>query len=153
MYLLVYLAVYLRLKYSALMEYYRATMARNSGRGNWYAYCTVPKALRSILKKTKMRKSLGTSDSRIARQRLRDVESEFYKQFDRADIANHPLPTAYLALNAAVRESTITGYKDSKPIDPMDLQQLFDPELRWNWFEEIRDQAGLILASTGVDYG
>ena len=27
------------------------------------------------------------------------------------------------------------------PDDPMDLQQLFDPELRWNWFEEIRDQA------------
>ena len=152
MYLSVYLAVYLRLKYSAVMEYYRATMARNSGRGNWYAYCTVPKSLRSILKKTKMRKSLGTSDSRIARQRLRDVESEFYREFDRADIASHPLPTAYLALNAAVRASTITGYKDSKPIDPMDLQELFDPEKRWNWFEEIRDQAGLILASTGVDY-
>ena len=119
MYLLVYLAVYPQLNYGANMAYYRATMGTNAGRGNYYAYCTVPVELREVLGKRKIRKTLGTSDRRIASQKLRDE---------------------------GLRSNTITSWKNHAPVDALRLNGLFDAEERWDWYDEIRDQAGFVMS-------
>lgn len=124
-----------------------ATVARNSGRGNWYAYCTVPKALRSILKKPKIRRSLGTSDIRIANSRLREVEAGIWQEFDRASQKTHPLVASYIALAEGLDRYSFawrTYGQDTSAV--LDYSALFDSEARWLWFDEIRDQAGLVLA-------
>ena len=124
-----------------------ATVARNSGRGNWYAYCTVPKALRSILKKPKIRRTLGTSDIRIANSRLREVEASIWQEFDRASQQTHPLVATYIALADSLDMHSVAWRSYGQDASAVsDFSALFDSEERWLWFDEIRDQAGLVVA-------
>ena len=81
------------------MNYSEATMICRKNKNNyWYAYVTVPQPLRLILNKKQLLKSLGTTDRRIAKSRLREAEAELYQKLDEANFINHPLVKSATAL-------------------------------------------------------
>ena len=74
------------------LQYEEATMIPRKDKNNyWYAYITVPIPLRKILKKKQLTKSLGTSDKRIAKSRLREAEAVLFQKLDEGNFINHPL--------------------------------------------------------------
>ena len=80
-------------------KYFRATLNKRSGKKNYYAFVTVPKNLRPLLKgQRQIYKSTQTNDYEEARDKLRDLEAELYLKLDHAELANHPLSKAYDAL-------------------------------------------------------
>ncbi len=82
-----------------LGKYFRATLNKRSGKKNYYAFVTVPKNLRPLLKgQRQIYKSTQTNDYEEARDKLRDLEAELYLKLDHAELANHPLSKAYDAL-------------------------------------------------------
>jgi len=134
------------------MAYPRATLAQKSGRDNWYARVQIPERLREALGKklnVPILKSLGTTDRRIADERLRDKEAEIWREFDRADSVSHPLVIAYMALAEALQVHSITAASDHvEPVEQV-AEALFHPDDRWDYYEGMRNQAGFILASDG----
>lgn len=134
------------------MAYPRATLSQKSGRPNYYARVQIPERLREALNKkpnVPMLKSLGTTDRRIANDRLRDKEAEIWREFDRADSVSHPLVIAYMALAEALQVHSITAASDHvEPVEQV-AEALFHPDDRWDYYEGMRNQAGFILASDG----
>ena len=62
---------------------YQATMRReNKGRRLYYAYLTIPSKYRPLFKKSivQLKRSLGTTDNRIASKLLRDKEAEMIEE-------------------------------------------------------------------------
>jgi len=62
---------------------YQATMRReNKGRRLYYAYLTIPSEYRPLFKKSivQLKRSLGTTDNRIASKLLRDKEAEMIEE-------------------------------------------------------------------------
>lgn len=134
------------------MAYPRATLSQKSGRPNYYARVQIPERLREALNKkpnVPMLKSLGTTDRRIANDRLRDKEAEIWREFDRADSVSHPLVIAYMALADAMQVHSITAASEYVEAPERVAEALFHPDDRWDYYEGIRNQAGFVLASDG----
>ncbi len=90
------------------LQYEEATMILRKDKNNyWYAYITVPIPLRKILKKKQLTKSLGTSDKRIAKSRLRETEAVLFQKLDEANIAEHPLVKSATALQEVVYDAEL----------------------------------------------
>lgn len=134
------------------MAYPRATLSQKSGRPNYYARVQIPERLREALNKkpnVPMLKSLGTTDRRIADDRLRDKEAEIWREFDRADSVNHPLVTAYMDLAEALQVHSTTAASGYVDLPEITAGALFHPDDRWDWYEGLRNQAGFLLSSDG----
>ena len=117
------------------LQYEEATMIPRKDKNNyWYAYITVPIPLRKILKKKQLTKSLGTSDKRIAKSRLRETEAVLFQKLDEANSAEHPLVKSATALQEVV----------------------YDAELKWSgndWFDsEVRFKAYRKLTDDSINF-
>ena len=131
-------------------SYPRATKSPRKDKGyTWWAYITVPESLRPLIltesgqPKKQLKQTLGTKDEREASDRLANVEADFYREFEEANKANHPL-----VLSAkAIQES-----KGIRGLDPIEPDWWFDSEHRWLAEDMIRNQAGFVMAQE-VDAG
>ena len=64
----------------------------NKGRRLWHAYLTVPPEYRSLFtNRVQIKRSLGTTDDKLASKLLRDKEAEMIEEIRKADYENHPL--------------------------------------------------------------
>ena len=64
----------------------------NKGRRLYYAYLTIPSEYRPLFKnRVQLKRSLGTTDNRIASKLLRDKEAEMIEEIRKKDYENHPL--------------------------------------------------------------
>ena len=130
------------------MAYPRATLSQKSGRPNYYARVQIPERLREALNKkpnVPMLKSLGTTDRRIANDRLRDKGAEIWREFDRADSVNHPLVTAYMDLAKALQVHSTTAASGYVDLPEITAGALFHPDDCWDWYEGLRNQAGFLV--------
>ncbi|MBL6854735.1 MAG: tyrosine-type recombinase/integrase [Rhodobacteraceae bacterium] len=58
----------------------------------YYAYLTIPSEYRPLFKnRVQLKRSLGTTDNRIASKLLRDKEAEMIEEIRKKDYENHPL--------------------------------------------------------------
>ena len=142
------------------MKYPRATVTKKSGVRNLQACVTVPTELRTIVGRKQIYKALGTNDPKIANQRLAEAETEIYKMMDDANVLNHPLCKAWAALHDATNWQYIRREYDPEtqtmkrwePPSSKELfekhnyhQLLFDPEERWEIYDEVRNSAGYVM--------
>jgi integrase len=142
-----------------LGKYFRATLNKRSGKKNYYAFVTVPKNLRPLLKgQRQIYKSTQTNDYEEARDKLRDLEAELYLKLDHAELANHPLSKAYDALwegldGLGFWQETCDSNKQKTLIEkwarenPFSYMMLFENEQRWELYDEIRSMAGYVMAT------
>src|SRR5690349_12960879 len=68
-----------------------SNIARRSGSARYYARLAVPIDLRAILKKNELWKSLGTSDPKVAREKVLPVLMQWRAEF--ADLRKRRVPT------------------------------------------------------------
>lgn len=140
-------------------KYFRATLNKRSGKKNYYAFVTVPKNLRPLLKgQRQIYKSTQTNDYEEARDKLRDLEAELYLKLDHAELANHPLSKTYDALwegldGLGFWQETYESNKQKALIEkwakenPFSYMMLFENEHRWELYDEIRNMAGYVMAT------
>ena len=142
------------------MKYPRATVTKKSGVRNLQACVTVPLELRDIVGRKQIYKALGTNDPKIANQRLAEAETEIYRIMDDANVLNHPLCKAWAALHDATNwqyirreydpeKQTMKRWEPPKSKELFEKQNyhqlLFDPEERWEIYDEVRNSAGYIM--------
>ena len=121
------------------LQYEEATMILRKDKNNyWYAYITVPIPLRKILKKKQLTKSLGTSDKRIAKSRLRETEAVLFQKLDEGNFINHPLVKSAQAFN-----EQLTGTANEKPISiEWKPEDWFDRVKRFQLYDELLQEYG-----------
>ena len=120
------------------LSYPKATLVEKAGKSGFYACITIPVALRPFFKNRRQQyKALG-KDIRTTREayetgRLREKEALIWREFDEADLANHPLALAYLSL-----ESKLV----TKPSVPLlwPINDLFDENKRFDLEENVRQR-------------
>lgn len=135
------------------MQYPKATVTKRSGKKSFYACCTIPEALRPFFKGRKQAyKSLETDDKRDAYVRLNSKEAEIWREFDQADLANHPLVQAAKKLEEAIRHKSYVDFEEFewRPED------WFSNELRWHLEDDLRTRlseiSGNIQSLAPEDY-
>ena len=148
--------------------YPRATVVRRSGKKGWYACVTVPPELRELFPSPQRYKKIkGAETKQDGWDNYKQYEAKIYLDFDRANVANHPLCKAYAELWDALRwigeqrnvDPKTNTLRDIKHPAAHELfatentaEQLFDNEVRWELYDEIKNRAGYVLAapSTGI---
>ena len=137
--------------------YPRASIVNRSGKKGWYVCVTVPPELRSLFPSKQIYKKIkGAETKQDAWDTYKKYEAEIWIEFDRANLANHPLCKAYDALREATEwiKSNRSDYylvpegEDWEPPEALDFEyeHLFDNELRWQWYDIVRNKAGFVLA-------
>ena len=120
------------------LSYPKATLVEKAGKSGYYACVTIPVALRPFFKNRRQQyKALG-KDIRTTREayetgRLREKETLIWREFDEADLANHPLAVAYLAL-----EDKLAKQSDASPF--WSINDLFDQNKRFDLEDDIRQR-------------
>lgn len=120
------------------LSYPKATLVEKAGKAGYYACVTIPVALRPFFKNRRQQyKALG-KDIRTTREayetgRLREKETLIWREFDEADLANHPLAVAYLAL-----EDKLAKQSDASPF--WSINDLFDQSKRFDLEDDIRQR-------------
>ena len=109
-----------------------------AGKSGYYACVTIPVALRPFFKNRRQQyKALG-KDIRTTREayetgRLREKETLIWREFDEADLANHPLAVAYLAL-----EDKLAKQSDASPF--WSINDLFNHSKRFDLEDDVRQR-------------
>lgn len=118
------------------MKYEQSTLYQDKSKGNnWYVYVTVPLELRPLLKNQKQKKkSTKTTDIRIAKDRQREIEAKIYQELDEANSGNHPLVEVANKLQELIFKTIKYPSSD-----------WFDPAIRMNSYNGLRDEAKRIL--------
>jgi hypothetical protein len=97
-----------------------------SSKGKWYVYVTIPPELRSAFKdQVQLRRSTGTSDSKVAKARQHGLATEIYAEFDKARAELNPLKDALEALSDALGRGKPT-YTPEAYTDPETLAEMLD---------------------------
>ena len=119
-----------------MLKYEQSTLYQDKSKGNnWYVYVTVPLELRPLLKNQKqLKKSTKTTDSRIAKDRQREIEALIYLKLDEANSGNHPL------VEVADKLQELIFRRIKYP-----SSDWFDPAIRMNSYNGLRDDAKRIL--------
>lgn len=119
-----------------MLKYEQSTLYQDKSKGNnWYVYVTVPLELRPLLKNQKqLKKSTKTTDSRIAKDRQREIEALIYLKLDEANSGNHPLVEVADKLQELIFKRIKYPSSD-----------WFDPAIRMNSYNGLRDDAKRIL--------
>lgn len=128
------------------LSYPKATLVEKAGKSGFYACVTIPVALRPFFKNRRQQyKALG-KDIRTTREayetgRLREKEALIWREFDEADLANHPLVRTAKNLEETIAHRHFSDFDqlDWKP------EELFDNELRWAVEDNIRSRASISL--------
>ena len=128
------------------LSYPKATLVEKAGKSGFYACVTIPVALRPFFKSRRQQyKALG-KDIRTTRDayetgRLREKEALIWREFDEADLANHPLVRTAKSLEETIAHRHFSDFDqlDWKP------EELFDNELRWAVEDNIRSRASISL--------
>jgi integrase len=120
------------------LSYPKATLVEKAGKSGYYACVTIPVALRPFFKNRRQQyKALG-KDIRTTREayetgRLREKETLIWREFDEADLANHPLAVAYLAL-----EDKLAKQSDASPF--WSINDLFNHIKRFDLEDDLRQR-------------
>ena len=141
-----------------MATYPRATIVPRSGKKGWYACVTVPPELRSLFPSKQIYKKIkGAETKQDAWDNYKKFEALIWIEFDRANLANHPLCKAYDALREAtdwIKSNRVDYYivPDGEECDPpealdFEYEHLFDNDLRWQWYDLVRNKAGYVLAA------
>ena len=119
-----------------MLKYEQSTLYQDKSKGNnWYVYVTVPLELRPFLKNQKQfKKSTKTTDIRIAKDRQREIEALIYLKLDEANSGNHPLAEVANKLQELIFKTIKYPSSD-----------WFDPAIRMNSYNGLRDEAKRIL--------
>ena len=117
--------------------YPRASIVNRSGKKGWYVCVTVPPELRSLFPSKQIYKKIkGAETKQDAWDNYKKYEAIIWIEFDRANLANHPLPKAANALQEML--------KDGVQWEPKDW---FDPVVRWDAEDDVRSRAGKAIAT------
>lgn len=125
------------------MEYKPSTLQirNDKNRKVYYVWVTVPESIRAMLGNRKqLKKSTGTTDILVAKERQRDIEAELYKQMDDAQLNEHPLVKSANALHDA-----LLNMPNSKENYKWSAAQWFDEEARWEAEDDLRLRSGQVL--------
>ena len=120
------------------LSYPKATLVEKAGKSGFYACVTIPVALRPFFKNRRQQyKALG-KDIRTTREayetgRLREKETLIWREFDEADLANHPLAVAYLSL-----EDKLAKQSDTSPF--WSINDLFNHIKRFDLEDDVRQR-------------
>ena len=120
------------------LSYPKATLVEKAGKSGYYACVTIPVALRPFFKNRRQQyKALG-KDIRTTREayetgRLREKETLIWREFDEADLANHPLAIAYLAL-----EDKLAKQSNASPF--WSINDLFNHIKRFDLEDDVRQR-------------
>ena len=130
-----------------------ATVLQRSGKNGWYVCVTVPQDLRPFFKTSQRWKKIrGAKTKADAYDKRKQFESEIYLEFDRADLANHPLVQAAKKLEEAIQHKTFDGFEEN-PLSNLGWmpEDLFDNDLRWQVEDDIRSRASISLDWGAID--
>ena len=90
--------------------YPRASIVNRSGKKGWYACVTVPPELRSLFPSKQIYKKIkGAETKQDAWDNYKKYEAIIWIEFDRANLANHPLPKA--AIDKHLNISRMSVYR------------------------------------------
>ena len=120
------------------MGFQKAKLVKKAGKSGFYACVTIPLALKPFSKNRRQQyKALG-KDIRTTREayetcRLSEKETLIWREFDEADLANHPLAVAYLSLEDKLAKQSDTSSFWS-------INELFNHSKRFDLEDDVRQR-------------